>query len=104
MLVMRIKSNQYRRQRVFPCPPWTVQAAQPALSAWGPGCPCTGSGWSNGRLYKYDKTQSSVPLACSWDPHPGLEHSSPAKEKLNLSNPQRKLVHKKYFFNAIFML
>lgn len=41
------------------------------------------SEWSNGRLCKYDKTQSFVLSACSWDPHPGLGHSSPAKEQIN---------------------
>lgn len=71
----------YRSQEASPCLQWKAQAVQPAPSAWGPGCPCMDSEWSNGRLCKYDKTQSSVLSVCSWDLHPGLGHSSPARVK-----------------------
>lgn len=71
----------YQSQEACPCLQWKAQAVQPAPSAWGPGCPCMDSEWSNGRLCKYDKTQSSVLSVCSWDLHPGLGHSSPARVK-----------------------
>lgn len=44
------------------------------------------SGWSNGHLCKYDKTQSSGFSVYSWDPHPGLEHSGPASMRGNNSS------------------
>lgn len=78
----------YQIQQASPCLRWKAPAVQPAPSALGPGCPCRDSGWSNGHLCKYGKTQSFVLWVCSWDPHPGPGHSSPARGKIQIDTLQ----------------
>lgn len=86
-IIIAMMHWKYLNLQAYPCLRWKVQAVQPAPSAWDPGCPCMDSEWSNGLLCKYDKTQSSVLSACSWDPHPGLGHLGPilVKKRYNHS-------------------
>lgn len=102
-LIIAMMRWKYLNLQAYPCLRWKVQAVQPAPSAWDPGCPCMDSEWSNGLLCKYDKTQSSVLSACSWDPHPGLGHLGPilVKKRYNHSGQSFKFnIEVKVAFHA----